>query len=586
MGIRSFLQRQPRHFYVLQILLVLVLGWYQACSPMASINKSTSNSEGVPNPFLKQCRVSKNQFTASPTRKLTAREVANILRQAFGSKVFAAVASSVAQLPKENTADQFDTLQNSVSQVHADAMFAIGEALADTLATDNSDFLDLESCTKAVDEKPCLGDFYTRIGGSLFRRPLSEGRKLEFLKLYDQLKTELSKLEAAGAVITSMILSPEFYYLIETHGVEIQPGVQQLDAYELATRLALTFTGSGPDEALLAGAKSGALLLDEEIYKQAIRLIESPAGQAHINDFFTQKYHLDDLPALTYSDGFLEGQSLKGLDGQLVEETEDYINHHVFVESGTFSDLMTSPVSFVRHDELASVYGITKSTRSDGQVTFSEPHRRGLLSKAALLISSGDDTNPFHRGKVTYEEFLCGTILRPDPNLIPDAFEELPNELEFSQRHILEKQTSKASCVGCHQSINPFGFAFEEFDSLGRFRTLEKHFDKDSKLLASFPIDSRTEPIVDGKSHSVDGAAQLGVVISKSQTAQMCFAKKWLRFSLARYENNKTDECHIEGMAALLNKKGQGIKSMLLSVSQTTPFRLRVNPDYAVSGGE
>src|SRR5690606_34233418 len=121
------------------------------------------------------------------------------------------------------------------------------------------------------------------------------------------------------------------------------------------------------------------------------------------------------------------------------------------------------------------LYGVTPSTSEP--VTMPE-ERHGLLTKAALLVANGDEHNPFHRGNVVASEFLCQKIGRPDPDAVPDAFAPIENIHDFSTRDIYENLTKSNVCMTCHSTLNSFGFAFENYDALGRYRTAEVKYDE------------------------------------------------------------------------------------------------------------
>ena len=118
---------------------------------------------------------------------------------------------------------------------------------------------------------------------------------------------------------------------------------------------------------------------------------------------------------------------------------------------------------------------------------------RGILQRAALLASSLEQTNPFHRGAFIRRSILCDNLPRPDPNSLPPGSLDPPppSTAMTTRQRYAAKVDGNGLCQTCHASFSNLGYVMEAYDALGRFRTMEKVFDEQTgALLATLPIDT------------------------------------------------------------------------------------------------
>lgn len=514
----------------------------------------------------------------SPTsvRPLSKREISNSLRDILGNTIYSAISESVLLLPNDEKGIKFDHIANKISDLHVESYFSLAEKVAQTIVGSYSTFYKVGSCWSVADDRACISTFINDFGYRLFRRPLKSEETSLYLSVYDILRST-SKSEATELVIASMLQSPNFYYISEINGTPAGGNnILKLSSYELATRISFALTGSTPDDTLLEAAKSGSLNSSQGIDTQVERLFKTTKARNHFKEYADQYLGLYGLPDLNYSAAFQGNQSLSGLADQMVSEAQSYMLHHFLDSNSTFSDLMTANFSFVKNNQLAQLYGVTAS--STDPVMMPE-ERHGLLTKAALLVNSGDEHNPFHRGNIVASEFLCVKTGRPDPDAVPDAFAPIENIHEYSTRDAYEKITQSNTCMVCHSTLNSFGFAFENFDALGRFRTSEVKYDENGDVYKTFSVNANVAPVIDGRSVPVASARDLGRAIASSTQAQQCFARKWVRFSLGKIEHGERDGCYIDELSKIAATKDLGILGMLKQAIKHKQFGLRVIPN-------
>jgi len=170
------------------------------------------------------------------------------------------------------------------------------------------------------------------------------------------------------------------------------------------------------------------------------------------------------------------------------------------------------------------------------------------------------------------EEMLCQSIPPPPDNVNGDVDLEPP----FTTRERLEAMTEQegSSCVLCHQQLNPFGYALEAYDALGRFRTEEVVFDAAGNELGSLPVDTTAELVVAGEAQPVSGAVELSNLLADDGRVHACFARHLFRFTYNRPEDPGQDLCLIEDVATRV-ADGDSLRSIVRSTAMSPTFRLR-----------
>ncbi|HEV3060096.1 MAG TPA: M56 family metallopeptidase [Vicinamibacterales bacterium] len=242
-----------------------------------------------------------------------------------------------------------------------------------------------------------------------------------------------------------------------------------IDDRELAIRLARFLWNSEPDGDLLTAAARGNLRDSSAVERQVRRMLSDDRSSAMLTRFFSQWLRLDSLDRLNLAspdiDAGLRDALRREIDLFLASQVRD--NHSVV-------DLLTANYSFV-NDRLAQHYGIAGVTGSQfRRVVLSDEARYGLVGKAGILAltSFGNRTSPVVRGKYVMETFLGLAAPAPPPN-IPALRELKPDEPPLSMRQRMDQHTRNPICASCHSAIDPFGFALENFDTLGRWRDVD-----------------------------------------------------------------------------------------------------------------
>jgi hypothetical protein len=161
------------------------------------------------------------------------------------------------------------------------------------------------------------------------------------------------------------------------------------------------------------------------------------------------------------------------------------------------------------------------------QLLAAGPHP-GLLHQPALLASTGDRTSPIHRGAVLRKQLLCDQLGAPDPALIAARQAQVGDLSALSNRDKVTQLTSPALCQGCHTRVNPLGFTFEGYDSLGMKRDAEILYDASGAELRSWPLNTAVDALAleTGAADSVPDSIALASQLAQSFKARGCFAQR------------------------------------------------------------
>ena len=305
-----------------------------------------------------------------------------------------------------------------------------------------------------------LKEFIATMAARAFRRPLTDHER----QLYVE-RPFADGTDPESAVKRAVILivkSPRFLY----------PGLGvEKDDYAIASRLALQIWDSLPDETLIEAAKAGQLNTSEQVKTQAGRMTADPRARAKVNEFFLRWLKLD-----VEGDLIKSSEVFPGFDGAMVSDLrrslELFVDRVVWSESSDYRELIQADYLFV-NKRLADYYGLNWPGGEGFQPVKCDPAQRsGILTHPYLLarLAHHDTTSPIHRG-VFLTRHVLGGILKPPPVAI--VFENQTFNPHLTTREKVAELTSNASCMTCHETINPLGFSLENFDAVGRYRTKE-----------------------------------------------------------------------------------------------------------------
>jgi hypothetical protein len=145
-----------------------------------------------------------------------------------------------------------------------------------------------------------------------------------------------------------------------------------------------------------------------------------------------------------------------------------------------------------------------------------------------------------------------------------------------TMRQIVETATASATCQQCHSQMNPLGFSSEDYDSLGRPRTMEQKFDDTGMLVNTLAIDSAvTTGVFNGDAKPMRDINDVAADAVGSGKGQQCVVRQLFRFTYGRNEVDSTDGCGLENIRGKLVAQGGNLKEMFKELARGDAFRER-----------
>ncbi|MBC7853509.1 MAG: DUF1592 domain-containing protein, partial [Pirellulaceae bacterium] len=326
-----------------------------------------------------------------------------------------------------------------------------------------------------------------------------------------------------------------------------------------ASRLSYFLWSSMPDDELLNLAVAGKLRQDGNLEKQTRRLLADAKSKSLAENFAGQWLELRSLDVRT-PDRQLFPQYDDGLKAAMRTETEMFFES-IVREDRSIVDLLSADFTFA-NEKLAKLYGLNDVRGNEfRRVSLAGTARGGILTQASILTvtSNPNRTSPVKRGKWILENIL-GTPPPPPPPDVPELPEAKAGEAKGTLRQRLEQHRANPGCASCHKSMDPLGFAMENFDAIGAWR------DKDGDS----PIDSAGQ-LPSGEKFS--GPKELRELLLASRKPQFsrCLTEKLLTYALGRGVEY-SDQCAIQKITAALEKDQSRFSRLVVEIVSSDPF--------------
>ena len=322
------------------------------------------------------------------------------------------------------------------------------------------------------EDEPCARQILTRLARRAYRRPVNQKDVEALLDYYRDGRRQNRDFDAAvGMALEGILLSPEFLFRIEDDPPNLPPGTPyRVGDLDLASRLSFFLWSSPPDEELLGLAERGRLKDGEVLEQQVARMLADSRSKTLIDNFAGQWLGLRSLPdALPDRD---LGEFDESLRAAFETEAELFLDSMLH-EDHSVLDLLNANYTFV-NERLARHYGIPDIYGSRfRRVVLTDEARWGLLGKGALLTITAlpNRTSPVLRGKWVLENILGSPPPPPPPNVPP--LKEGRDAERLTMRQRMEQHRANPVCAGCHARMDPIGVAMENFDAVGKWRSLD-----------------------------------------------------------------------------------------------------------------
>ena len=392
----------------------------------------------------------------------------------------------------------------------------------------------------------CVAASVEVLGERAWRRPLEAEEVDALVALWAELAQADSPPTAWRYTLAALLQSPYFLYRVEVG----EEGL--LRPHEWATRVSFLLWAAPPDDELLAAAADGGLDTVEGRAAAVERLLADPRFEAGIRGFVTEWFHLERLDDFD-KDPLIFQHAHPELGPAAREETLQ-LAAWLGTSDADWRELLTSSVSFV-DPRLAALYEVPAPTLEGfGPVTFG-PERRGVLGHVSVLSghSHATRTSATGRGLFVRSTLLCQPV--PEPPADVDTSLPEPDTTSPTLRDRLTTHLEEPGCAVCHLITDPIGLGLEQFDAVGRFRTLE----------GGAPIDPSGE--LDGASFA--DAAELGGVVAEHASLPGCWVDRWWVYGAGGDPPYETNEWLAETFVA----SGHQLRPLLRAMATSEAFR-------------
>jgi hypothetical protein len=414
-----------------------------------------------------------------------------------------------------------------------------------------------------VPDATCRDQIVDQVGARAYRRVLTSAERAELTTLFDAGAAEKDFATGVEWFLSGLFQSPDFLYEhARAAPDEVAGQVRSLSGTELASRLSFFLWSSAPDDALRT---AGDALLDPMTRRVQIeRMIVDARFERSLNTFYTAWLRLSGLRDIARDDvGFTTE-----VVNSLTTSVHRGITSIYAAPAPTFEQLLTGE-SYFMDATLRSFYGVDGGGDGFTAVAMSGEGRRGLLTHPTVmaLLAKEDHSSPIARGLFTLRSLLCGDVPPPDGIAIPAFPEEAEN---LSTRDRLEQHVSDPMCRGCHSQFDYLGYAYENFDQVGRYRAMD----------GGQPVDSSgvVDHLVDFDGAFATGA-ELFDKMAVSNDVKRCFVERYFEFAVARRVATN-DACALETVKSGFIGSGD-LKQLAVSLASSTALSQRLSEGTA-----
>jgi hypothetical protein len=541
------------------------------------------------------CKPGTPSVAWSPIRRISRVEYNNMVRDLLGDTTQPAT-GFVPESPMAHGVNFETNTYTTPSTLIAQQYQQTAEALAETAVSSASTLSKILPCTTQDDA--CAQQFIGSWANRAFRGQLDSTESAALFKVYSDVKAQFDFTTGIQAIITAVLESPRFLYVLEFGKGTPTGKVIPLSSYEIAGRLALFLWRSVPDDTLMKAAAAGQLATPAQIQAQAMRMLttpgqppsQDPKALGALNDYAMQWLELQSTATLGKDSQFTAWNN--PMDPKVGTEVQDEaltdFSQLVLADNGALTTLLTSSSSYINAD-LATFYGVqlptgatitvNDSVLASGQTAFakvdlSSIHRTGIVTSGAEMASRAHTTLPSAvlRGKFVREQLLCDQIPPPPPG-VPPAKTVVPDG-GTTRSLSAEHEKTDPSCFGCHQLMDPIGFGFGNFNASGLYQAVDANGFPGSNFPA---IDASGQIAAQSPgefSATFNGASDLMTKLAGAAQVDQCFVIQELRYALSRVETT-ADACSAQQTYAAFSSTQFNIQSLLVALVQTDAFRYR-----------
>jgi hypothetical protein len=429
------------------------------------------------------------------------------------------------------------------------------------------------TAAKTVEEERCARRIVSTLARRAYRRPVAENDITTLLGFFREGRRAGGFDAGIQAGLERILVDPEFLFRLERGDTTTSgEGIREI---ELASRLSFFLWSSIPDDELLEVASKGRLSDRTVLSRQVRRMLVDSRSTALVSNFAAQWLQLRQLRNAT-PDGTIFPEFDENLREAMQRETELFLESQLR-EDRSLVDLLRANYTFVNerlahHYEIPDIHG-----RHFRRVTIEDADRIGLLGQGSILTltSYPNRTSPVLRGKWVLENMLGSPPPPPPPN-VPALEASAGTGKPRSVREQMQRHRQNAACSACHSVMDPLGFALENFDAIGRRRTVDRTGVLEEPAAGAPPADTPIDAsgsLPDGVTFSgVAGLRQL--LVDREEEFVGTVAERLLTYALGR----PLEYYDMPAVRQILKTAGAGgnrWSSLIVGIVNSRPFQVR-----------
>jgi hypothetical protein len=425
----------------------------------------------------------------------------------------------------------------------------------------------LLACDTSKPKTAQTHEILNRFASRAYRRPATRDEVARLMKLVESAEARGDKYEAGiQLAMQAVLVSPKFLFRVELDDRPDTADPHPIDEYQLASRLSYFLWSTMPDDELIGLAEKKQL--SANLDAQVKRMLKDPRAKSLVENFVMQWLQVKRLSSFA-PDAKLFPNFDDGLRTAMLTETRMFFEE-LIREDRSILDIIDGRYTYV-NGPLARLYGLNvpgTGGRRGGRefVRFELPAdnpRGGILTHASVLTvtSNPTRTSPVKRGRWVLEQIL-GTPPPPPPPDVPELQEDAKAISSGSLRQRMEEHRKNPACANCHAKMDAMGFAFENFNAIGGFRTKD----------GDFPIDA-AGVLPDGKAFK-NPTELKGLLREKKDLIARNLAEKMLTYATGR-GLEWYDKRSVDAIVAGTTKGDYRFSALVTEVVRSDPFRLR-----------
>jgi hypothetical protein len=418
-----------------------------------------------------------------------------------------------------------------------------------------------------AEESHCAEEIVSRLARHAYRRPVTSSDVAPLLAFYRQARRKGSFEHGIQKAIEAILISPDFLFRVESDvpSKSATGTMHPVGSLDLASRLSFFLWSSVPDDQLLDLAVNGKLSNPDVLKQQVVRMLDDPKSSALTTNFAGQWLYFRNLAAVK-PDPVIFPEWDESLRASMQRETELFFES-IVRENRSALDLLRANYTFI-NDRLAKHYGIPDIYGSQfRRVVLDNSNRGGLLGQGSLLTvtSPPNRTSVVKRGKWVLDNLLGAPPPPPPP--VPGLEVTTNGNHALSLRAALELHRADPGCASCHKVMDPIGFALENYNGVGQWRTKD----------GSAEIDPSGK-LPDGTEFSGPSGLKKALTTVRRDQFESAVVERLLTYALGRGVEYYDQPV----VRAIVHETGAGecrMRDVITAIVLSTPFQMRRSAD-------